>query len=294
EEDLLQDPEDGNLDGWGLAMYAKNPVESPSNGLPNNSLPNNSLEVKRSLLPAFQDVQYDTASEVFVQKKPFTLLAHILNKVDPRRILIDEKDTHPFSFQNWSAMFNGFFNGSRTPPILEALETKFYPALGARPQGTNSGEMIMFYFLGKLKSQFGTLDSSQLGIPKLQRAFAETLQAYYKQSDPMYSKLDGSLAGLKGKIQWGPSSNYFVTDGKVLMAYRKGRKLYLNQHVGAKGKLGYLVSSEPIQPKNKKLSWVELPQDHILTLAKQPDGKIEASLTPMTVALTQSLDAPQE
>jgi predicted glutamine amidotransferase len=272
EEDLLKAPQKGNPHGWGMAAYS--------------SRTGDTVQIQRSLRPAFEDDRFDATAETLLQQSPQTLLAHILNKVDPKRTLNSEEDVHPFYLGNWSGMFNGVLDGGRTPAITDAVNNIHCPTLGCAPKGTNSGEKVLLYMLGKLKQQFGTIESASLPLKALQKAFSETLQDFIKQSQPVYRDLDGGVLGLKGKVQLGPSINYIVTDGRVLMAYRKGRKLYLNRHPAAHGKLGYLVSSEPIQPTGQKLTWMELPQDHILTLVKKPDGNIDASLTPMSVALS--------
>lgn len=276
EEDLLKDPQDGNPHGWGYAAYCTSKDKAATV---------DSLEIQRSLEPAYSDNRFDTVGAELVGKAPKTLLAHILHKLSASRIMTSNEDTHPFSFENWSSMFNGTFSGARNPEIVNALENTYYPLLGKPPKGTNSGEKMLMYFLGKLKQQCGSINSQAAGIKNMQRAFAETLRDFFKVSVPVYWDLDGSVSGLKGKVQWGPSANYIMSDGNVLMAYRKGRKLYLNRHTGAAGKLSYLVSSEPIQPKNQKLSWLELPQDHILTLSRGEDGVISPTLTPLSEAL---------
>lgn len=275
EEDLLNDPQDGNVDGWGFAAYvvrSKTPVE-----------------IQRSLAPACTDDGFDAAAKSLVAKGPRTMLAHLLNKLFPQRML-GEEDLHPFSLGNWTGMFNGVLTGGRSPDLLKTLEQTFYPLLGAKPKGTNSGERILLYYLGKLKQRFGTLDGELLSIPAMQQAFAETLRDFMSRSKPVYAPVaagtEGGLMGLKGQVQDGPSCNYVVSDGQTLMAYRKGRRLYLNRHPGLKGRVGYVVSSEPFQPKQGgKLSWTELPEDHILTLTRLNDGRIHPTLTPFSVAL---------
>lgn len=271
EEDLLRDPQDGCLDGWGFASYTAGNADS--------------VEIRKSLQPAATDPQFDAVAEELVGKSPRTLLAHVMNKIFSTRTLATEEDTHPFTFANWSSMFNGVLNGGRTPGIMNALQTTWYPVLGTLPKGTNSGEKILLYFLGKLKQKYNTTNSQDIPTPKLQQAFAETMRDFMQASTPIYDTLEGNISGLKGKIQWGPSCNYVMTDGKVVMAYRKGRKLYLNRHVRENGKSGYLVASEPMQPKGQNLEWLELPQEHILTLAKNTGGDIEASLIPVSSAL---------
>lgn len=277
EEDLLKAPLKGNHDGWGMASYCSSKSDA--------------VEIQRSMLPAGKDDRFDATAQALTEQAPQTMLAHILNKVDPNRILTSEEDIHPFSFGNWSAMFNGVLDGGRTQTMIDAVNTVYCPALNTAPKGTNTGEKILLTFLGKLKQQFGTIDSQVLNVQKLQQTFAQTLQDFLKLSKPVYRDLDGSVAGLKGKIQLGPGCNYIVTDGKVLLAFRKGRKLYLNRHIAANGKAGYLVSSEPIQTKAQKLSWLELPQDHILTLSKATDGSIAPTLIPLTSALTSPAEA---
>lgn len=297
EEDLLKDPEDGNPHGWGLAQFT------------------NGLSLQKSFAQAHTDANFDQSVQQHLQGNPNTLMAHLMHKALPNRPLVNEEDLHPFHYSNpqgehWAGMFNGVVNGGRTPPIVGPLESTYCPLLETQPKGTNSGEKLLLSFLGRLKQNLGHITPTENELNQAVKAFAQTLQSFIQASTPIYQALDESIAGLKGQIQWSPSVNYIVSNGQMVMAFRKGRKLYLNQHpkvMGTKleavGKpptpqntktdFGYIVSSEPFQPSDQacsehaleKLKWLELPQDHILTLFRKTDGSITPTLTPLSLAL---------
>ncbi len=297
EEDLLKDPEDGNPHGWGLAKFM------------------NGFSLQKSFAPAHTDANFDQSVQQHLQGNPNTLMAHLMHKALPNRPLVNEEDLHPFSYSNpqgehWAGMFNGVVNGGRTPPIVGPLESTFCPLLETQPKGTNSGEKLLLSFLGRLKQSLGHVTPTENDLTQTVKAFAQTLQSFIQASTPIYQTLDESIAGLKGQIQWSPSVNYIVSNGQMVMAFRKGRKLYLNQHPkvmgtklqpasnqpalqNTKADFGYIVSSEPFQPSDQavaeenleKLKWLELPQDHILTLFRKTDGSITPTLTPLSLAL---------
>lgn len=276
-EDILKGPQKGNPHGWGVAAYSLS--SEGSSPLPS---------VTKSLSKASNDPQFDTAIQSGINQTPVTLFAHLLNKVDPNRVLASPEDTHPFTFENWSGMFNGILDGGRTEAVTQAVQQEHCTTLCTNPKGTNTGEKFLLTFLGKLKQQTGQTQSQLIPIEKIKKAFCEALDTFLKASKPEYRKLDGAWMGLKGDIQLAPGLNYIATDGRVTLAYRKGNKLYLNRHEAAPGKFGYIIASEPMQTQQKKLEWVELPQDHLLTLERQADGKIEAALTPFNLGLTPS------
>jgi predicted glutamine amidotransferase len=313
EEDLLKDPEDGNPHGWGLAKF------NPNRENPN--LANNRFTLQKSFAPAHTDANFDQAVQQHLQETPNTLMAHLMHKALPNRPLVNEEDLHPFSHssaqgEHWAGMFNGDVNGGRTPPIVGPLESTYCPLLETQAKGTNSGEKLLLSFLGRLKQSLGHLTPTENDLTQTVKAFAQTLQSFLQASTPIYQPLDESIAGLTGQIQWSPSVNYIVSNGQMVMAFRKGRKLYLNQHPKLLGNqlqmenklqavstqttpqklntdFGYIISSEPFQPSEQaltnqnleKLKWLELPQDHILTLFRKADGSISPTLTPLSLAL---------
>jgi predicted glutamine amidotransferase len=286
-EDMLKGPQRGNPHGWGLAAYSaplNAPLNTPLDVPLNNTGPSQPL-VNKSLSKASSDPQFDTAVQAGILQAPYTLFAHLLNKVDPNRVLASPEDTHPFTFENWSGMFNGILDGGRTEAVTRSVQEEHCTTLCTNPKGTNTGEKFLLTFLGKLKQQTGQTQSSQIPLAQIKKAFCEALDTFLNASKAEYRKLDGTWMGLKGDIQLAPGLNYIATDGRVTLAYRKGNKLYLNRHEAAPGKSGYLISSEPMQTDKKKLEWVELPQDHLLTLERQVDGKIHAELTPLRLGL---------
>jgi predicted glutamine amidotransferase len=279
-EDILKGPQKGNPHGWGVATYSITSQEGSVNP----------PSVTKSLSKASNDIQFDSAVQGGLNKAPVTLFAHLLNKVDPNRVLASPEDTHPFTFDNWSGMFNGILDGGRTEAVTQAVQQEHCTTLCTNPKGTNTGEKFLLTFLGKLKQQTGQTQSSQIPLASIKKAFCDALDTFLKASKLEYRRLDGAWMGLKGDIQLAPGLNYIATDGRVTLAYRKGNKLYLNRHEAAPGKFGYLIASEPMQTEKKKLEWVELPQDHLLTLERQVDGKIEAALTPFNLGLTPNLN----
>lgn len=263
EEDLMGLPQQGNPDGWGIAAF------SPK------------LHVERGLSAAHQDPRFNTAAETAASRNPTVLMAHIRHSSfhgKPKA-----KDLHPFRLENWVSMLNGAMNSTANSAIKDALSRLYGPLLGKLPRGKTSAETGLYYFLGKLKATYGHTDSAKLSRLQIQQAFAETIWDFCTNAKLLPKPLQGEVMGLQGSVRLRPAANFVFSDGNILLAYRKGRKLYLSKQVSESGKHAFWVSSEPLQPENRKdkREWLELPEDHILTLSRTGTGQIEPTLTPL-------------
>lgn len=285
DDEAVRDlPPRGNKDGWGIYTYKGDQLDI----------------TQKSLKAAHEDADFDATAQKVAESNPNVVLAHLRVNTSGKDLTLDE--IHPFTQNGWTAMMNGVLSGARTPAAQKPLKDESgNPILGVSPKTQNGTEVALFTFLTKLKQQgFASFDSAKIPLETLQRTFAETIQSLVAISPPTYRELEGKVNGIKGFAEFRPTANMVLTDGHVMLAHRKSRKLYLASTHTDSGKPEYLISSEPIQskktflqallgivgvsPKNR-LDWAEIPENHILSIAKKKEGVLEPTLMPMSKAL---------
>ncbi|MBY0403199.1 MAG: hypothetical protein K2X66_04825, partial [Cyanobacteria bacterium] len=266
EEDLAQRPQKGNGDGWGVVSYRGN------------------LMTRRrvSLLPAHLDSSFDISVQDAIASRPKTMLVHLLKNGKDR--LPNPWNLHPFVYENWSGMLNGGLKAINKGAFNQELHDSTFPILGELPKGTTAGEAGLYLFLGRLKKQFGTLSTDEIPFEQVEKVFGQTIQDIMAKSPPEFETFSDPETGIQGTLESKPASNFVVTDGKTLLAFRHGRNLFVGRQVLPNGKSQYLISSEvlmpiPFQPPVK---WLQVPEDTILSLTQTPEGKINARFKPLS------------
>jgi glutamine amidotransferase len=181
--------------------------------------------VVRSLTPAHGDQEFEKLSH-FVNAQ--TVLAHV-RKASVGRVA--EENTHPFQRGPWLFAHNGTVpEWERVRGPLEAL---IDPSLRAEIRGETDSERCFLLFLSRLRRR---CDLEGAPVDRASAALAETVA------------LVGDLAG---NCQPPPSTTFLATDGRLLLACRSGRTLYLSSPPpDEQGRCGYVAvaSEDPGQP----------------------------------------------
>ncbi|MEI7475209.1 MAG: class II glutamine amidotransferase [bacterium] len=265
----------GNPDGWGVSAHFRN-YHVPF--------------IKKSKDCAATDANYDKTINDLIAKHPKVILAHI-RLASPECKPVSEKNAHPFSYKDWSFEHNGFMGGALKPEIQDKIKGSYYLLLGDRPKGNTDSESTFYYFMGKLKEQHGSTDTSKIGIEKTKQTFADTLVELFDKTDLKTWDLDGSVMNVKGKLDLSPACNIISSDGNMIMAFRKGHELYLGEYTNLKGEHQYIVSSETVQPENprERIHWGEIPDGHMVVVAKNEKGVLQPEFTPLSY-LVQNYD----
>lgn len=258
--------ERGNMDGWGLVCYDYvQDVKAP--------------KVFRSAAPAYADKQYDKAVQQGLGQLPSIMLAHI-RRASAEYNQVNLTNVHPFTYQNWSFMHNGALTGSLSPMSIAKIE-QYRANLGDGPKGTTDSEHAFYYFLANLYEATGTTDSKQVPTKDLEAVFAKSVNQLVAHSERKFMALDGRALGVVGMIEIQPSCNFVVSDGTRLLAYKRGMNLFLGKKTLSNGQHLYLISSEKTHTTDKKVEWLAIPENHIVSLAWDETGNPVPTLHPL-------------
>ncbi|MGA9520744.1 MAG: class II glutamine amidotransferase [Myxococcaceae bacterium] len=175
-------------DGWGIASY--------DTGL----FP----QVARGLGAAHMDPEFERVSSLL---SSHTVIAHLrLASVGP----VQPCNAHPFIHRSWTFAHNGTLQrfADHQHEIEALIDADFRPLL----RGDTDSERCFYLFLTLLRARSGSTD-----IPPLEevaRALALTARTVCKITEPNATK---------------PSStNFMVTDGRMLLATRRHRTLFFS------------------------------------------------------------------
>jgi predicted glutamine amidotransferase len=209
-------------DGWGLGWY--------ENGAP---------RVVRSLTPAHGDRDFEKLSQ-FVQAT--TVVAHV-RKASIGRVA--QENTHPFQRGTWLFAHNGTVPGweqARGP-----LENLIDPSLRSSLHGETDSERCFLLFLTRLRRRC-PVDAAL--VEPAAAALAETVELVRKvveeaaqasAQEPPASSPEAAQA----------STTFLATDGRLLLACRRGRTLSISSPApDAEGRCDYvaLASEDPGEP----------------------------------------------
>jgi predicted glutamine amidotransferase len=210
--------------------------------------------VVRSLTPAHGDAEFEKLSH-YVSAQ--TVVAHV-RKASVGAI--SPENTHPFQRGPWLFAHNG------TLPEWEAvrgpLEAQLEPGLRSELRGETDSERCFYLFLTRLLHR---CDLENASTSDAIEALRET-QALLKQTSPAPA-----------------STTFLITDGRLMLACRRGRTLFISAPpADDQGRCTYVaVASEdpgappPGEPRRK--SWRQLPEESILAVDQQLRLTISAS-----------------
>jgi len=220
---------------------------------------NGAPRVVRSLTPAHGDTDFEKLSQ-FVHAE--TVLAHV-RKASVGRVAAE--NTHPFQRGPWLFAHNG------TLPDWERvrgpLEERIAPGLRAELRGETDSERCFFLFLTRLR-RLGEVEGADAASAA--SALTETVAAVREIAD--------------GRSSERASTTFLATDGKLLLACRSGRTLFLSSPApDASGSCEYVAvaSEDPGEPPpGGKRAWRLLPEDSLVAVDAELRLRVTSLLPP--------------
>ncbi len=202
--------------GWGIGWYR--------GGRPVRRL---------GLLPAHHDEAFVAAARDLCAG---VVVAHVRDASIGRVI---EENTHPFVHGRWLFAHNGTLaRFKKVQAVRDALLAEIDADLRREVRGETDSERCFYVFLSRLRAR-AALDAADLA--SVRRALAETTETAAAIADAGAEK---------------PSSlNLLVSDGRVLVATRRGRTLHLATDAGPRH--AFVVASEPL---GSRVRWEEIPE----------------------------------
>ena len=213
--------------------------------------------VVHSLSPAHGDAEFEKLS-LFVSAP--TVVAHV------RRASVGKvarENTHPFQRGSWLFSHNGTIPlWDEARPRVEAL---IAPALLDKVQGETDSERCFLLFLTLLMRR---CEPDFAGVEHAAIALAETARLVREASERPGTEP--------------ASTNFFATDGRLLVACRHGRTLFISApEPDAQGRCDYvaLSSENPGDPPpGGSRSWRLLPEESLVAV----DPELRLSITSMS------------
>lgn len=188
--------------------------------------------VRKGLLPAHSDENFVEAAR---GARSAVVIAHVRDaSIGP----VTPANTHPFAYGRWLFAHNGTVaRYKRSRRVRDAILAEVDPDLRPLVEGDTDSERLFLLFLGRLRAR-APLDGASASQVRL--ALAETSEVVAGIADPGAEK---------------PSSmNLLVSDGRVLVACRRGRTLHVAADAGPRH--AFVVASEPLA----KAAWREVPE----------------------------------
>jgi len=214
--------------------------------------------VIRSLTPAHGDADFEKLSH-FVAAQ--TVLAHV-RKASVGRVA--PENTHPFQHGPWLFAHNGTipdWERARGP-----LEASIDPALRSSLRGETDSERCFLIFLSRMRRR---CDLEDADVESASAALAETVAAVRE------------IAERSGEEA---STTFLATDGRLLLACRRRRTLFLSSPApDVRGCCGYVAvaSEDPGEPPpGGKRAWRLLPEDAMVAVDADLRLKVASLLPP--------------
>ena len=197
--------------------------------------------VVRSLTPAHGDEHFEKLSHFIAAS---TVVAHV-RKASVGRVAAE--NTHPFQRGPWLFAHNGTLpNWQQARGRLEEL---IAPSLRADLHGETDSERCLLLFLTRLRRR---CELEQADAASAAAALAETVHLAVEAS--------GNDA----------STTFVATDGRLLLACRRGRTLFISSPApDASGACDYVAvaSEDPGEPPpGGKRAWRLLPEESLVTV----------------------------
>jgi len=204
---------------------------------------NGTPRVVRSLTPAHGDAEFEKLSH-YVSAQ--TVVAHV-RKASVGAI--SPQNTHPFQRGPWLFAHNGTLPAWET--VRGPLEALLDPSLRTELRGETDSERCFYLFLTRLRRR---CDVENASTPDAIEALRET-QAILKETLPAPG-----------------STTFLVTNGRLMLACRRGRTLFISAPpADAQGCCTYVAvaSEDPGEPppgEPRRKSWRQLPEESILAV----------------------------
>jgi len=218
--------------------------------------------VVRSLTPAHGDADFEKLSQ-FVSAQ--TVIAHV-RKASVGRVA--EENTHPFQRGPWLFAHNGTIpDWDRVRAPLEAL---IDPSLRDELRGETDSERCFLLFLSCLRRRC-----------ELEGANAEAAAA-------ALAEMVALVREIAEHGEHKASTTFLATDGRLLLACRRGRTLFLSSPApDGHGESGYvaIASEDPGEPPpGGKRAWRLLPEEALVAV----DERLRLTVTSLLPQRDQS------
>jgi glutamine amidotransferase len=212
--------------------------------------------VVRSLTPAHGDRDFEKLSR-FVTAQ--TVVAHV-RKASIGRVA--EQNTHPFQRGPWLFAHNGTLPGWDL--ARAKVEELIDPALRSELRGETDSERCFLLFLSRLRKRC-SIEAAD--VEAAAGALAETVAL---------------VRGIVEPAESPASTTFLATDGRLLLACRRGRTLFISSPApDAEGRCDYVAvaSEDPGEPPpGGKRAWRLLPEDSLVAV----DGDLRVRVTSLS------------
>ena len=213
--------------------------------------------VVRSLTPAHGDRDFEKLSH-FVSAQ--TVVAHV-RKASVGRVA--QENTHPFQRGPWLFAHNGTLPGWEG--VQGRLEALIDPSLRAQLRGETDSERCFFLFLTRLRRH---CEVEKADVGSAAAALAETVALVREVAEPADTPA---------------STTFLATDGRLLLACRRGRTLFISSpKPDAQGRCDYVAvaSEDPGEPPpGGRRAWRLLPEEALVAVDEDLRLKV-TSLSP--------------
>jgi glutamine amidotransferase len=213
--------------------------------------------VVRSLTPAHGDQDFEKLSQ-FVHAQ--TVLAHV-RKASIGRVA--QENTHPFQRGPWLFAHNGTLPGWEK--ARGAIEELIDPSLRSSLHGETDSERCFLLFLSRLRRRCSV---EEAGVEHAAAALAETVALVRKAVEPADPPA---------------STTFLLTDGRLLLACRRGRSLYISAPPpDAEGRCDYVAvaSEDPGEPPlGGTRAWRALPEESLVAV----DAELRLNVTSLSL-----------
>lgn len=190
ESNALMRQSRAHPDGWGLAWYV--------DGQP---------QLARKAMSAFADTDFEQLCQ-FVSSE--TVIAHV-RKASVGALVAD--NTHPFTYGSWTFAHNGHLPG------FDSKKARFEAPIDgprrAAMRGDTDSERMFALFLSELARKRPQLGEASITVDEVQQALVTAL-----------AHVDACCADEPEA----PACNVVVSNGRLLVAYRRGRPLHFSTH----------------------------------------------------------------
>jgi glutamine amidotransferase len=213
-------------------------------------------QVERALDPAHED---DDFSAVGRSVASTTIVAHV-RKASVGRVSLE--NTHPFQWGPWLFVHNG------TIPAWDkcgaAVEALVDPAFRRELSGETDSERCFLLFLSRLARR---CDLAAATFDACAEALAETVELVRGAAEPI-AKAEAS-------------TTFLATDGKLMIACRRGRTLFVETpapHAGGRVSSVVIASEQPCRCATR--SFREVPEGSLVGV----DESMRVQMRPLSAA----------
>jgi predicted glutamine amidotransferase len=198
-------------------------------------------------------------------------------------------NTQPFHLGKLIFQHNGDLGDQLFSPAFRQRIKQNLPEfkLGDKP---SDSKLLFAALASELRLRYGTIDPSKISAQDIQQTFYDICHYGTSQNPLDIVGLDPKVTNIPihGEMDWSGASNFILSTGNDMYAYRKHLSLWVATIQNEQGDvLHTMIQSEPTQNleevspiPGQKIKWTEVPNNHVLHVHTKPDGKQYLELTP--------------